>query len=305
MLSQAIRGADLKPCQFSARPSPSRLARMVGPQACLDFATIGPAVFFSGAMPSDCFTLVYARSCPTVGRNLTFGIEHTEGYMGFFPPGGLLDAVTPAGYGNAALTIPSASFHAALTTAFPDIPENILARGAGMRVGPVEHPYLANLLDQCETMLWYSDEVAQPLVRQNLERDLLEAFLAALRSGCNNIVPAVLPRLAARHRRLRQARDFLKAHINEPIYLDDVCVALGLSHRGLENLFQDLLGINPITYLNHKRLHGARRSLLHARPGPGVVKRVAYEWGFVHLGRFARDYLALFGEGPSATLTRR
>ena len=200
--------------------------------------------------------------------------------------------MTPAGDGNVTLTIPAPHFHAALATAFPDIPETILARGAAMRVGPGEQTRLRTLLDRCEAMIWQpGDAPVDPLVRHNLERELLEAFLAALRSGCNDLVPPAAPRLAARHRRLREARDFLAAHTHKPIYLDDLCTALGLSHRGVQNLFQDLLGLNPITYLNHQRLHGARRSLLHAPPGPGTVKRAAYDWGFLHQGRFARDYL--------------
>ena len=154
MLAQAIRGADLKPCQFSARPAPSQLARVVGSRTCLDFATLGPTMLFSGAMPADCFTLIFVRTCPTAGRTFNFGVEHTDGYMGFFPPGGLLDAVTPAGYGNATLTIPAPHFHAALATAFPDIPETILARGAAMRVGPHEQSRLRALLDRCEAMIW-------------------------------------------------------------------------------------------------------------------------------------------------------
>jgi AraC-like DNA-binding protein len=306
MLTLAIRGATLKPCQISARPAPSKLARVVGSRTCLDFATLGPAMLFSGAMPADCFTLIYVRTCPTAGRTFNFGLEHTDGYMGFFPPGGLLDAVTPAGYGNATLTIPAPHFHAAMATAFPDIPEMILARGAAVRVGPREQSRLRALLDRCEAMIWQPGAApAEPLARHHLERELLEAFLTALRSGCSDLVPSPAPRVAARHRRLRQAREFLAAHAHEPIHLDDLCTAIGLSHRGVENLFQDLLGVNPIAYLRHQRLHGVHRALRQAASAPGAVKRAAFEWGFIHHGRFACDYRALFDEYPTETLARR
>jgi AraC-like DNA-binding protein len=305
ILAEAIRGANLKPCLLNARPAPSRLARVVGPRTCLDFATLGSAMLFSGAMPADCFTLVYVRACPTPGRSFNFGVEHTDGHLGFFPPGGLVDAVTPAGYGNATLTIPTPHFHAVLATAFPDIPETILAHGAGMRVGPREQTRLRALLDRCEAMIWQPGAApADPPARHHLERELLEAFLAALRSGCRDLVPTPPPRFAARHSRLRQAREFLAAHAHAPVYLDDLCSSLGLSHRGVENLFHDLLGVNPITYLNQHRLHGVRRTLLHATLAPGTVKRAALEWGFLHQGRFAHDYRTLFGETPTATLTR-
>jgi AraC family ethanolamine operon transcriptional activator len=111
-------------------------------------------------------------------------------------------------------------------------------------------------------------------------------------------------RLAGRHRRLRQARDFLAAHVHEPIYLDDLCAALGLTHRAVENIFHDFLGLSPTAYLRHQRLHGVRRALIRATPAAGAVKRAALEWGFWHQGHFSHDYYALFGEHPAETLRR-
>ena len=54
MLASAIRGADLRVCQLSPRPEPSWLARLALPRVVLDFASFGPAMAFSGAMPRDC-----------------------------------------------------------------------------------------------------------------------------------------------------------------------------------------------------------------------------------------------------------
>lgn len=79
---------------------------------------------------------------------------------------------------------------------------------------------------------------------------------------------------------------------------------IGLSARGTENLFKDLIGVNPVVFLRHQRLHGARRKLLAADPGEATVKMAALESGFRHLGRFAVEYRALFGESPRETLGR-
>jgi AraC family ethanolamine operon transcriptional activator len=137
-----------------------------------------------------------------------------------------------------------------------------------------------------------------------LESKLLAVFLSALRSGCENLVQPPPSRVGGRLRRMRQARDFIAAYRQQPLYLDDICSALNLAPRTVENLFRDFLGVNPITYLRHLRLHGARRALNAAEPSSGVVKELALEWGFWHLGRFSRDYRAFFGEGPSDTLHR-
>jgi AraC family ethanolamine operon transcriptional activator len=140
--------------------------------------------------------------------------------------------------------------------------------------------------------------------REQIERAVQAAFFAALRSGCEHLVPPPPLRVVGRHRRFRQARDHLAAHLHDPVYLSDLCRATGLCPRALENLFQDFLGLSPMAYLRHLRLHQARRALLRSAPASGVVKQTAPAWGFWHLGHFARDYHALFGESPIATLRR-
>lgn len=306
MLAEAIRDADLKPCQLSDRPAPSMVARVQCPRICLDLVAVGPAMLYEGAMPPDCYTLSFVLACPGTGRSFNFSTEFSDGYMGFFPPGAPLDASNPAGCVNAILTVPVAEFHAALTTYFPDIPDWVLARGAGMRVGAAEQASLSSLLSGIGGRIWKrtAGEV-QDLACRAIERTMLPAFLAALRSGCEAIVPPPAPRIAGRYRRLRQARDFIAGHLHEPIHVGDICSELGLSERGVENLFRDLIGLNPSAFLRRQRHHSVHRSLLSSESVPGAVKKVALEFGFRHLGRFSHDYRQLFGEKPSDTLTRR
>lgn len=305
-LSAAIRNADFVTCQLSARPLPSMIARVICPQVCLDFAAIGPAMLFSGSMPREFYTLVFVTKCPEKGRSFNFSVEHNDGYMGFFPPGGILDAYTPEGYTNATLTVPAALFLTVAGETFPEIPEGILKRGAGMRIGALEQARLRSLLEAVMTGIgdqaqFLSGETA----RKHLERELLDAFLAALRDGCDSVVRSPGQRVAGRLRRLRQARDFASDHLREPIHLADLCGLLGLSRRGVEVLFRDSLGIGPTAFLRHQRLHMVRRALQAGPPVHGAVKETALEWGFWHMGHFSQEYRSLFGESPSATLSRR
>lgn len=305
MLMAAIREARIEPCQLSPQPEPSRIARLTCPSVCLDFATLGPAMHFTGAMAAACYTLVFVLACPEKGRSFNFSMEHTDGYLGFFPPGGTLDATTPQGYANATLTVPSDDFHTALELHFPEIPDTILNSGAGMRIGPAGQARLRGLLARIEQSMWHAPgSIAGISIRQQIERELLAAFLAALRSGCADLISLPSNRIGNRHRHLRQAREYLAAHSRAPLYLEDLCRALGLSPRAVENLFRDFFGITPIAYLRHQRLHGVRRALLHSRPSSGAVKQAALEWGFLHHGHFARDYRQLFGESPTETLAR-
>jgi AraC-like DNA-binding protein len=232
-------------------------------------------------------------------------MEHNDGYMGFFPPGGMLDAYTPEGYGNATLTVRCADFLAAVERSFPEIPEHVLKHGAGVRIGAVEQRRLRGLLS---AIIAGMDSLADPLagetMRQHLERELLAAFLTALRGGCRPPVPSPGQRKVGRQRRLRQVRDYISDHLHEPVTLEDLCVVSGLSRRGVELLFQDLLGIGPTALLRHQRLHGVRRTLLATPSGAGVVKESALQWGFWHMGHFSNEYRSLFGELPSETSAR-
>jgi AraC-like DNA-binding protein len=259
-LAAAIRDAEFVPCQLSVRPSPSMIARVTCPRVCLDLVSLGPAMLFSGPMPRDCYTLIFVTACPEKGRAFNFGVEHNDGYMGFFPPGAMLDAYTPEGYANATLTVPTAVFLAAVERSFSEIPEAILNSGAGLRIGDLEQSHLRALVSS--VMAGIQNPVKSPFegsaARRHLETMLLDAFLTALRSGCDETFKRPGERIVGRWRRLRQARDYLREHLHEPIHLVDLCGELGLSRRGVELLFQDLLGIGPAAFLRHQRLHEDR-----------------------------------------------
>jgi AraC-like DNA-binding protein len=306
-LIEGIRGAEMVPCQLSHRPRISELHRIVLPTACLDLASLGPSMLFTGLMPRDCFTLVFVLSCPGKGRAFNFAAEHGDGYLGFFPPGGEIDAVTPEGYANATLTVGKRRFLDEVSRFFPEMPESVLEKGAAMRIGsPAEDGIRRLVADLRSFDEAHASRLTADPVRATLEGDLFRAFLGALRQGCGELVPRAPARVANRQRRLRELRDYLSERSGTGVGLDTLCEVSGLSARGLENLFRDHLGITPLIFLRHRRLHEARRLLL-APDGVGEpsVKRVALDLGFWHFGRFARYYHDLFGEYPVETLHSR
>lgn len=87
---------------------------------------------------------------------------------------------------------------------------------------------------------------------------------------------------------------------NCPHSVAELTVELGMSRRTLQNACQEVLGISPVQYLRALRLSEARRQLENA----ASVTEAATQFGFWHLGYFARDYNAMFGELPSKTLAR-
>jgi len=305
-LAAAIHNATFQPCQLSSGPSASKLTRIICPEVCLDFASLGPAMLFSGTMPKDSYTLVFVTECERKGRSFNFAVEHNDGYMGFFPPGGILDAYTPEGYANATLTVPTLIFEEAVERLFPEIPQDVLKHGAGLRIGAADQARVRRLLTMITTMV-HHDAAAlnDDAVRTRLEIELLDAFLTALRGSCGNSIPKCGRRVQGKMKRLRQARDYLSTHLHQPVSLADLCNELGMSRRGVEMLFQDSLDIGPNAFIRQQRLHRVRHALLENHASPGAIKQTALTWGFWHMGHFSRDYQSLFGERPSTTLIRQ
>ena len=106
-----------------------------------------------------------------------------------------------------------------------------------------------------------------------------------------------------RYEIVRRAREYILDRIEEPLQISDICRDLGVSRRGLQYSFQEVLGINPIAFLRILRLNRARYDLV--RIGAALqVKDVIDRWGFWHPSRFSREYKQMFEELPSETLRR-
>lgn len=83
-----------------------------------------------------------------------------------------------------------------------------------------------------------------------------------------------------------------------PVSVAELMVEIGVSRRTLQTACHETVGLTPVQYLRTLRLGEARRALGQARS----VTEAATQFGFWHLGYFARDYKAMFGELPSETL---
>lgn len=97
-----------------------------------------------------------------------------------------------------------------------------------------------------------------------------------------------------------RAEAFILEHVGDPITLQDVAAAAGLSDRGLQAAFQRTHGTTPMGYLRGVRLLMARTQL---ESGDAVtVTDVARASGIMHLGWFSAAYREAFGELPGETL---
>jgi transcriptional regulator GlxA family with amidase domain len=103
---------------------------------------------------------------------------------------------------------------------------------------------------------------------------------------------------------VRRVEQFIEEHARDTIALADLTGVAGISTRALQTSFRRFRNTTPMAYLRTVRLELARTELMNAGGQGSSVAAVANAVGLGHLGRFARDYHARFGELPSHTLHR-
>ena len=104
---------------------------------------------------------------------------------------------------------------------------------------------------------------------------------------------------------MHRFRRVVEENPEQPLYIPEICKAIGISSRTLQACCHEHLGMGPKHYLLLRRMHLARRALRHATPDTSSVTEIATRYGFWQLGRFAVEYQSLFGASPSATLARQ
>jgi AraC-like DNA-binding protein len=145
------------------------------------------------------------------------------------------------------------------------------------------------------------DLLALPEVLRALEHELTYAMLTCLSEG----VSLKMTEGGRRHDAIvARFEAYLEANPDQPLYLTEICAAIGVSERTLRVSCEEHLGMGPIRYLCLRRMHLVRRALLRADPSAATVTRLATDHGFWELGRFAVAYRALFDESPSESLRR-
>jgi AraC family ethanolamine operon transcriptional activator len=191
-------------------------------------------------------------------------------------------------------TLPPSRVRAYVETVF-DLPcEELLGRGRllsellpGERQAQLERIGLGEVFRR-------PGHLAAPEIARQLEEKVLHAICAGLR-------PAPRPRRSGSLALARRADEFLRASVDRPITIQDLCGAMRASERTLHDSFRRHFGTTPKAHLKLLRLHAAHRELERAEPGT-TITGVAMRWGFFHLSWFSHDYRQLFGRTPIETL---
>src|SRR5918997_897126 len=179
-----------------------------------------------------------------------------------------------------------------------------LARRGAVRIARTDrgaHQRFAALVRRVEHVAaCRPDLLDQDGPRRALRDSLADAVLGVLHPAA----PAAARRRQSptRHLVVRRVDEYLRASPSRPVYTEELCAALGVSASALHEAFHATFGVSPHRYLKLRRM-GMVRAMLLSRGAPWrSVKAAALSHGFWHLGQFALDYRAIYGESPGETL---
>ncbi|MBJ9986009.1 AraC family transcriptional regulator [Acinetobacter sp. S40] len=121
-------------------------------------------------------------------------------------------------------------------------------------------------------------------------------YSAALKALSGQYIPAYLKKVEA----------FIVEHACEDLTIEDLYGFVGISKSKLHDEFQQFYGMSPMSYLRKYRLQQVYKVLNRAVEDQKIsISKLAYDWGFTHLGRFSSAYREEFGESPSDTKRRK
>jgi AraC-like DNA-binding protein len=125
---------------------------------------------------------------------------------------------------------------------------------------------------------------------------VIEALIDALWVAVTRAEPSPEDRRASRDARIAAALELLETRYSEPLGVDDLSRAAGLSRFHFSRRFREETGMSPYRYLQRIRIARAHELLAS---GHGVTD-AALSVGFRDLGRFARAFREQVGMTPSA-----
>ena len=194
------------------------------------------------------------------------------------------------------------------------LPSDDLAAAAEAIVGRElpEKPYKSTIRPPSELMLRLlklhkfigqfahdaPDILEHPEVTRALETKLIHILVRCLAEG-HSLEPTAGGR--RQNSILTRFVDILKENPHRPLYLTEICAAIGVPERTLRACCEEHLGMGPIRYLTLRRMHLVRRALQQSHPSTATVTQIVNDHGFCELGRFSVAYRMLFGESPSET----
>ncbi len=133
----------------------------------------------------------------------------------------------------------------------------------------------------------------------NLQYKSTEEIMAAAKimEACTGYILYKELVTPADSRLVLSAKEYLKAHLEEPLNIGALCAALSVGRTKLYEAFKKETGLGIAEYLNRRRLHEAKKLL---KTTELTVPQIAAAVGFCDYNYFSRVYKKRYGKAPGA-----
>ncbi|ADE55700.1 transcriptional regulator, AraC family [Coraliomargarita akajimensis DSM 45221] len=286
--TETVRAWDLDFWQMERGPLDAHLSQVWLGDYVIGHARLNRHMHQTGLAPRDGWTFVIPNDHRMRLRWRGHQIESQQ--LMCFPFNGELESVSHAYFNVYTLTVTETTMSRKLQQL--ELPQDLLENRETCSVS-------LHLMTALRLQLKYLQQSSFARIENNAfeSQQTLESILEQL-------LRAWTPNLRSRTQvanqgTLKRALDYIHYHQRTPIRIADLCEHLNVSERTLQYMFKRHFQKSPKQYLNLRRLHGARKSILKSPHRP--ISAIASEWGFAHHGQFAADYRKLFDETPRKT----
>jgi AraC family transcriptional regulator, ethanolamine operon transcriptional activator len=296
----AQRGVDFQIVPLGRGPFAAELTTMELGDTSLHVGHASPLMGFAKVAADSAVLQLPLENVETLLLN---GVACQPGVVGIYACGAELLRANPQPSSFAALILPFGSIERLLE---PPRRSKLLCPG-GSALLQAESATRARY----ERVVLAAHEAALSVPELfKVEQSRLALREALLHAARDLIIPehapeTRMPRNSQAMRRIvGSADEYLRTHMDRPIYTEELCDVLAVSASSLADAFRAVFMISPHRFLKLRRM-SLVRAALQSRDGPvPLVKSVALGHGFWHLGQFAHDYRETYGEAPSETLER-
>jgi AraC family ethanolamine operon transcriptional activator len=274
-----------------------RVRNRIGPRFCVDAGDYACAVYARGVCHPQALTIGFAP----LRRGLVFlnGRPLPPHALQVYAEGASLDYVSTHAASWRTLTVARVDLQA---HAVRRLGRELALPAAGCVQFEPDPALTRQVHEQMEAGYLLA---AEPDVDAETMQGCDQALLDAVTEALANAPSAPEPRGARTRRRIMEVVESVadlgaqSAEIDATA-LSRLCAA---SERLVEHAMRQGVGMPPQRWLTMARLNRVYVEL--ADPGnTRSVTDTALHWGFNHLGRFASNYRAVFGESPSDTVSR-
>ncbi len=221
--------------------------------------------------------------------------------VAFFPGHAEFDIVLPVACELHALAIDLAEFrrHAQDLSA-EDVPFHI-PRCAQVLSSPAQQSRFAHFVEaSLQAVIDTPPTRHLPQAQKTLREDIYGHIFDLLDARVETTVTLTPTR---RFALVNEVRRYANERTDVVPSVAEICRVFGVSRRSLQYAFEEVVGVNPVSYLRALRLNAVRRAIKEAGENTRILE-LAARWGFWHPSHFSASYKQLFGESPSATHDR-